>query len=448
VLLPLEPALLAQLNGLLPQQLNDLVLTLGVPPYVLPPPSAAHGDRVFHLVNWVQGSSGPGISLLQKAIEDILRSPTTAPDTAPLPEALESTCDQTRLRGLLPSPRKPGVGAERSERMVYAARRWLKPEASLDRLEKLREDAGLADMDMGVFVRRLLEACAELEEEHPQLGLWIARRTALLEYKIATLAELSSDPPTSGTNLNYSLFTVLMELGAAANDHERTRARRKATQVAEETLQQALTATGQVVCRTLSRRPAECGFWSNLMVAAGVEVLGATFFSQSVRAKLNIAAARELWGELPVSGRCLVVVAETNEEPEHLGFWLPLHSPGRSPTPGATTAYHRAKASAVFVDDLPPTLGSDLPATSHAPWSDYLRQRFRQAVFVSVPFVLEVRGGQKKVPAVVNVNIDPAGEFDCRRAYHEEWLRVCQRETAQLVCEAYKAFALLNPLRV
>lgn len=425
--------------------MNDLVLALGVPNHVLPPPTAAHGDRVYQVLVWAKGPGGPGLEAVEMALGRLLLLPTlpVIPRSDDTPGSPEGTHDIMRLKGLLLSPRKPGLGADLSERMTYAAWRWLKPEATLERLEKLREDAGLTDTDIGQFARRLIESCTELEEEHPRLALWIARRGALLEYKIATLAELPTEPPTTGANLNYSLFSALMKLGVAESGPQRERVLLESRQVASETLQQALSAAGQAVCRTLSRRPAECGFWTNLMVVAGTGILEADLFSHP-RARTNAQAARGIWGE-PVEGsNCLVVVAETNEEPEHLGFWLPLGLPGRNPTPGATTAYYRAKASAMFVDDLP-QIGSDFPTAAHAPWSEHLRSRFRQVVFVSVPFVLELRGGQKKVPAVVNVNIDPAGERDCRRAYHEEWLRVCQREAAPLACEAYKAFALLHP---
>jgi hypothetical protein len=338
------------------------------------------------------------------------------------------------------APRRPKANVESSELFVFGAWRWLRPESSLERLSKLQEDARLSELDTGEFARRLLEACEELEENHPKLRLWIAKRCALLEYRTSTLAELPTELPTTGISLNHSLFTGLMNYCDAGSPLTREQAVSALERAAAETLEQAMEAVGQIVCRTLSIRPNECRFWANLMLPEEFDFLASPLFS-AFDSQQNIEDARELWGDPVKYEKCLVVVAETNDKVEYLGFWIPVLPNCRNPSAGAATAYYKARASAVFIDD-PPPLGDDVSDGTHPKWVRYLRERFLQAVFVSVPFAIEVKGGQKKVPAIVNVNIDPANDRDFRRAYYPEWLRIIQREAAPLVCEAHKAFVL------
>lgn len=444
--------LLEQLNRLSPQQMNDLLTLLQVPNHLSPPPTAIPGDRVHALIGWVQSPGGPGIERLAEELERIGRTPGhseredggTAPNTTTVREGTPfNTHALDQIRGYLVAhaPRKSRAAHQESaERLVFAAWRWLRPESTLERLEKIQEDAGLVEMEPGLFVRKLCETCADIEEDHPRLRPWVLRRCALLEYRISTLAELTADLSTTGTSLNYSLFTGLMDYCDSASPLSREQALNAVGRVSAETLTQAMVAVGQIVCRTLSTQPGDCEFQANLMLPVGPEFLDSALFS-SARPQKNMADAGALWGEREKYNRCLAVVAETDDVPEYLGFWIPLLLTGRNPSAGAATAYYKARASAVFIDDLPP-LGDDVPQDSYSRWTEYLSQRFQQAVFVSLPFAIEVRRGQKRVPAIINVNVNPARDGDFRRAYHPEWLRIAQQAAAPLVCEAHKAFVL------
>jgi hypothetical protein len=456
--------LIHTLNGLPLVQFNALVFQLQPPAGLMPPSSAPQGDRVIAALNWAEGTGGCGLHQVQFVLQRIL-------DSLPLP-AVEAIQESQFGEQLNPATAQNAIAAkagepfnthaqgeiraylqahtpktsraknqERSERLAFAAWRWLKIENTLERLGKIQEDTGLADMELSLFASKLREFCSDIEEEHPRLRFWILKRCALLEYKITNLAELPVDLATTGTSLNYSLFAGLMDYCDGASQLPQDRALHEVRRVAGETLNQALTAVGQIVCRTLSTRPSECEFRANLMLPAEYAFLDSALFSATQSLK-NIQDARNLWGEPSEHGICLVVVAENNDKPEYLGFWLPALANCRNPSAGATTAYYKAKASAVFVDDPPLLFGEDLPAGSHSKWLEYLQKRFQQEVFVSIPFAIEVKGGQRRVPAIINVNVNPADHGDFRRAYHPEWLRIAQRETVSLVCEAHKAFVL------
>lgn len=454
--------LINALNSLPLAQFNSLVFQIQPPAGLIPPPSAPQGDRTTALLNWAEGTGGCGLDNIHEALQQVLASPSLLLQASETPQellvnaqnaitAIEglpfNTYAQDQIRAYLQAhtPKKNRASnQEISEILVFAAWRWLKPESTLERLGKIQEDTkekDLVGMEPGLFARKLRESCSEIEEDHPRLKLWILRRCALLEYRISTLAELPIDLSTTGTSLNYSLFAGLMDYCDGASQFTQDRALNEVRRVANVTLTQALMAVGQIVCRILSTRPSDCEFGTNLMLPVGHEFLDSALFS-APQPQDNIQDAKNLWGEPSGYDSCLAVVAESNDESEYLGFWLPILANCRNPSDGATTAYYKARASAVFIDDPPLLSGEDLPENSHSKWLQYLNKRFQQAAFVSVPFAIEVKGGKRRVPAIVNVNINPADHRDFRRAYHPEWLRIAQREAAPLVCEAHKAFIL------
>jgi pimeloyl-ACP methyl ester carboxylesterase len=67
-------SLRSTLNRLIPTQFDILAFNLEVPGYVMPGKSAAHGDRVGALLEWAQGSSGPGFERVQEELEKIIYS--------------------------------------------------------------------------------------------------------------------------------------------------------------------------------------------------------------------------------------------------------------------------------------------------------------------------------------------------------------------------------------
>ena len=65
-------ALSRQITGLTIQDFNDLLLLLGPPAGLIPPPSTQQGDRVYALLNWAQSTTGCGLGAVQDALKDIL----------------------------------------------------------------------------------------------------------------------------------------------------------------------------------------------------------------------------------------------------------------------------------------------------------------------------------------------------------------------------------------
>jgi hypothetical protein len=65
-------ALVQQLNGLPAQPFNMLLLALNPPAGQVPPPTAAQGDRVFALLNWVEGTGGCGLDAVREILEAIV----------------------------------------------------------------------------------------------------------------------------------------------------------------------------------------------------------------------------------------------------------------------------------------------------------------------------------------------------------------------------------------
>ncbi|MGD1906769.1 MAG: toll/interleukin-1 receptor domain-containing protein [Leptolyngbyaceae cyanobacterium] len=65
-------AMSRQITGLTVHYFNDLLLLLGPPAGLIPPPSTQQGDRVYALLNWAQSTTGPGLGVVQEALADIL----------------------------------------------------------------------------------------------------------------------------------------------------------------------------------------------------------------------------------------------------------------------------------------------------------------------------------------------------------------------------------------
>lgn len=213
-----------------------------------------------------------------------------------------------------------------------------------------------------------------------------------------------------------------------------------ARQQAEVAARQALDTAGQIILSVISTEPENTAFWVDFMLPLHPDDLRAPLFDHKV-GKANTATASHLWRDCRDSKTRLVVVAETLEEPEHLGFWLPLYPNYRSGSPGATNAYYAGYGSAVFVNDLP-VLERDLEGASQQEWENYIGNKLqRQVNFVSIPFFLK-RKGVRKTLAVLNVHFSTQDPDTCRRAYEGEWLKLAQRQAAPLICEAYKAIVI------
>ncbi len=72
-----------------------------------------------------------------------------------------------------------------------------------------------------------------------------------------------------------------------------------------------------------------------------------------------------------------------------------------------------------------------------------MERRFRERLFVSLPFRATDGQGRRVTPAVLNVNVDAADVAVWRRAYHPEWL-VVARDRAQAFVEiAYGSLLLI-----
>ncbi len=77
--MPTEPldrrSLIRDLNGLPPQQLDELIFALNPPAIIVPPISAPHGNRTSALLQWAESNTGCGLKELQFLLYEI--SPRT-----------------------------------------------------------------------------------------------------------------------------------------------------------------------------------------------------------------------------------------------------------------------------------------------------------------------------------------------------------------------------------
>ncbi len=66
--------LIRTLNSLLPQQLEELVVSVKPPGSVIPPATAAQGDRTAALIRWAESPGGIGLQTVQEILELIVNS--------------------------------------------------------------------------------------------------------------------------------------------------------------------------------------------------------------------------------------------------------------------------------------------------------------------------------------------------------------------------------------
>ncbi len=64
--------LIRTLNSLLPQQLEELIVSVNPPGSVIPPATAAQGDRTAALIRWAESPNGIGLQTVQDLLEQIL----------------------------------------------------------------------------------------------------------------------------------------------------------------------------------------------------------------------------------------------------------------------------------------------------------------------------------------------------------------------------------------
>ncbi len=331
--------------------------------------------------------------------------------------------------------RNPSLGL--NDRAVW---RWLHPDTEPLQVEDLHREMRI-EQPIQVFYSFLSDSSYQVRSQHPQLNLWIRRRLASLDYKLAQPDALHSDLSAVTTSLNFNLFGIMNLL------HQNPL---QAREKAEGIIRDALELAGQAVMQVVSAQP-KTPFWTNLMLPLQPKDLRTPLFQDST-AQANIANANRLWaGCRPKISTYLVVAAEMFEgKPESLGFWLPIYSHPQNETPGATAAYYQGYASAIFADDLP-RLGGDLEGADQQAWEAYITSKLlSQGSFISVPLFLKTSRDKRKVLAVLNVHFRTKignSEEICRRAYEGEWLRIAQRQAAPLICEAYKAFLIMHGKR-
>lgn len=68
-------ALMTRLNALPDPSFKMLVFALNPPPGILPSDLAAQGNRVFTLLNWVEGVTGPGLGAVDDLLDQLISNP-------------------------------------------------------------------------------------------------------------------------------------------------------------------------------------------------------------------------------------------------------------------------------------------------------------------------------------------------------------------------------------
>lgn len=63
--------LIQTLNGIMPELLDTIILALEPPSGVIPPLSAAQGQRVSALLRWAESPGGCGLSQLQQVLTQV-----------------------------------------------------------------------------------------------------------------------------------------------------------------------------------------------------------------------------------------------------------------------------------------------------------------------------------------------------------------------------------------
>jgi hypothetical protein len=333
------------------------------------------------------------------------------------------------------------ISDKEKEDIVHAyARRWLWPgdkgeSNRLDFFRQIKKVASLSDAEFSDFLGQITQICQELSDEHTKLAIWISRRIALLEF-------LHTDPSPETLPLKLEMPQSSIDQNLLMFQIRRTKNQKEKLRQTQDLVRQALTAAGQIVSRILGKET--CDFWSNLMLLLAPSASALDLFAHET-AQNNLLQADQIWKGCAETQERLYVVAESNEpqESEYLGFWLPIYKNMENPPLGAATAYLKAVGSAVFRDDLPlAPMRAVIPDEVVARWQIYMTQKFRHNIFVSLP--LYRSRANNKVLAVLNVNIRPKNLKDFRRAYHPEWLEIATYMAMPHICEAYKAFMILQ----
>jgi hypothetical protein len=248
------------------------------------------------------------------------------------------------LRNQFPNKNFRGLIAdEKHERVAWE---WLQPDTRLEDLERLQRSVELNYPDTKTFARELSNLCRKIVREAPELEKWVRRRVSLLEYEF--------NPPP---NLPQELLEVYLSLRFSLNEISRY--------IGDDTLEddlgntemildQALASAAYLTHRILGSKEDGIELWANLMLPLKNQPEALRTKLRGEQAIANYNRASQLWEACSAASKVLVVLAETNDENKHIGFWIPIaRSSNHNPLPGAPTAYSRYEASAVFRDDLP-----------------------------------------------------------------------------------------------
>lgn len=315
-----------------------------------------------------------------------------------------------------------------------AARGWLRPHQpamQLDDLRALQSQLGQQNLSSNEFRAELRRQCLEFERSHAPLRLWIENRLALLEFLDRSVEEIPEELSVVSISFQQAFLRATGLL--AHGDYD------GAIQIAKEISAGALEAAAEATRQVLGK--GGCGFSANLMVPMRIDRALLAVDPDHPAALRNHELARTLWSRLNPE-RCLIVAAETRGA-DHIGFWVPLiRGEGSRDLPGASRAFYNYIGSAVFKDDIPTLWG--FPDELSAPWRNYIRNDFREHMFVSLPLVVPKgsAGTGSLVVAVLNVNADPPVEDGWRRAYHREWLELARKRATPFVLVAFQACLL------
>ncbi|MBE9110361.1 tetratricopeptide repeat protein [Nodosilinea sp. LEGE 07298] len=75
--------LIRTLNGLPGPQFGELAFSLNPPPGIIPPDIAAQGNRTSVLLQWAEGTGGPGLAVVQELLNEILGEPNPVASNSP-----------------------------------------------------------------------------------------------------------------------------------------------------------------------------------------------------------------------------------------------------------------------------------------------------------------------------------------------------------------------------
>lgn len=148
--------------------------------------------------------------------------------------------------------------------------------------------------------------------------------------------------------------------------------------------------------------------------------------------------ACRLWGtDAPDDcSRLLVVVAESLDA-GYKGFWIPSWRHQERELPGAPRAL-REGAHAVFRNALPAL--EDLDPKLRVRWEAYMRDVFKEGMFLSLAVAQASSTGEESHAAVLNINV--GGERPWLRAYHREWLGLVAAAVSPFTTIAVHAYGI------